>query len=103
MPTDNEFSSGWVYGSALVDGFPESVLLRAHLYGGGYFTGMITAELYGVYRTPPPAPVELTYAWREADQMKTHHERIPAGADVHRFHVPTGNTVVDEYVRIRVP
>ena len=51
LPKDNELSSGWVYGKADVAG-AKSALVRVNLYAGGYQTGMIMAELYGIYRTP---------------------------------------------------
>ena len=103
LPTDNEHSSGWMYGRTELPGDNKSALVRAHLYAGGYQTGLIAAELYGVYRTPPPQAARITYAWKEGGQVKQHVEQIPAGVANHRFHVPTGEKIVDEFVRIEVP
>jgi hypothetical protein len=101
-PKDNEFSSGWVFGKADVAG-SKSALVRVHLYAGGYQTGLVTAELYGVYRTPPPQAVKLTYGWKEGSTAKTHVENVPAGARELKFRVPTGATIVDDFIRLEAP
>lgn len=103
LPTDNEYSSGWMYGRAEVADNAKAALVRAHLYGGGYQTGLISAELYGIYRTPPPQGAKITYSWMEDGQVKQHAEQVAAGAAEHRFRVPTGDKIVDEFVRIEVP
>jgi hypothetical protein len=104
VPADNEFSSGWVYGKADVAGLKtRQALVRAHLYAGGYPTGLIDAEFYGIHQTPSPQPLELTYGWREEGQLKTHSESIPTGAAERRFHVPTGAAIEDEFVRMTAP
>ena len=103
-PKDNEFSSGWMYGAADVSAAKtKTALVRMTVYQGGYQVGLITAELYGVYQTPPPQPVKLTYAWKESGKVKTHTENVPGGAKEHKFTVPTGKDIVDEFVRIEVP
>lgn len=103
-PADNEYSSAWMYGNADVAAAKaKSAWVRLKLYGGGTFTGLITTELYGVYATPPPAPVKLTYAWKEGGVVKTNVENVPAGKAEHKFIVPTGKQITDEYVRIEVP
>jgi hypothetical protein len=103
-PADNAYSSGWIYGSADVsEEHSREALVRVRLDGGGTPTGLIAAELYGIYPTPPPQAATLTYAWREGGQIKTHREQIPAGASKHAFKVATGGNIVDEYVRIEIP
>ena len=102
LPKDNELSSGWVYGKADVSG-TKNALVRVNLYAGGYQTGMMMAEMYGVYRTPPPTPMKLTYGWKEAGALKTHVENVPAGAKEHKFRVPTGAAITDDFVRMEVP
>jgi hypothetical protein len=103
LPKDNEFSSGWMYGAADVSAAKtRSALVRATVYQGGYQVGLMTAEFYGIYQTPPPPPVKVTYAWKESGQVKTHVENVPEGAREHKFKVPTGKTVVDEFVRFEV-
>jgi hypothetical protein len=104
VPTDNEFSSGWVYGVAdVASANAREALVRVHLYGGGYPTGLIDAEFYGVYKTPPPQALELTYGWSEDGHSKMHAEMIPAGAAEHRFHVPTGSEITDGFLRLAAP
>jgi hypothetical protein len=104
IPADNEFSSGWMYGSADVAAAGrKSVLVRVNLYQGGYQPGLMTAELYGIHATPPPQALRLTYAWKESGQRKTHVEDIPAGTRAHPFQVPTGKSVEDLFVRMEVP
>ncbi|MBY0527507.1 MAG: hypothetical protein K2R98_29190 [Gemmataceae bacterium] len=104
VPKDNEYSSGYVYGAADVSAAKvNSALVRVTVYQGGYQVGLMTAELYGVYQTPKPQPMKLTYAWKESGQLKTHVENIADGAREHKFQVPTGKTIVDEFVRMEVP
>lgn len=101
MPSDNEYSSGWMYGASDVsDTDARSSLVRVNLYAGGTQTGLIDAQLYGIYRTGDPQPVTVTYGWREGDQEKQHVERVPGGTAEHGFDVPTGEAIVDEFVRI---
>jgi hypothetical protein len=104
VPTDNEFSSGWVYGKTdVASANVNEALVRVHLYAGGYPTGLIDAEFFGIHQTPPPQPLELTYGWREDGQSKTHREAVPAGAAEHRFHIPTAKSIADEFVRLAAP
>lgn len=100
-PKDNELSSGWVYGKAEATG-TKHALVRVNLYAGGYQTGMMQAELYGICRTPPPGAVKLTYGWKEGGTPKTHVENVPAGAKEHKFQVPTGAAITDDFVRMEV-
>jgi hypothetical protein len=103
MPADNEYSSGWMYGNAKVTGMRMSALVRVNLYAGGYTTGLIAAELYGIHRTPPPTACDIAYGWKENSAAKQHIESIKAGEAERTFRVPTGPAVVDDFVRISVP
>jgi hypothetical protein len=104
IPKDNDASWGCVYGAAgVASAKSKTAWVRVHLYQGGHATGLITTELYGVYRTPPPQRLKLTYAWKESGELKSHVEQIPEGTREHRFRVPTGRTIVDEYVRLEAP
>jgi hypothetical protein len=104
IPKDNDASWGCVYGAADVAAAKsKTAWVRVHLYQGGHPTGLIAAELYGVYRTPPPQRLKLTYAWKESGMLKSHVEQLPEGTSEHRFRVPTGRTIVDEYVRLEAP
>jgi hypothetical protein len=100
IPTDNEYSSGWLAGETSLSTDVTSALVRVTFYAGGYTTGIIEAELYGVYQSDLPGAVELTYGWNESGESRTHVERIKAGAQSHRFTVPTGANVQDEFVRM---
>jgi hypothetical protein len=104
VPKDNEFSSGWVYGSADVAAAKtRGALVRVTLYQGGYNVGLIAAEFYGIAKTPPPQALTLTYAWKEGGMVKTQTEKVPAGSAEWKFTVPTGKTITDEYVRLEAP
>jgi hypothetical protein len=103
--TDNEYSSGWVYGRMAVDTAATTALVRVHLDGGGYPTGLIHFEGYGVHRTPPPQGVEVTWAWRptKSNDVQTHTEKIPAGLADHAWTVPTPKELTDAWVEIKAP
>jgi hypothetical protein len=73
------------------------------LYAGGYQTGLIGVEMYGVYQTANAQPAEVTLAWKEAGQVKTHAEKVPPAAKEYQIKVPTGAAIVDEYIRVRMP
>jgi hypothetical protein len=103
MPADNEYSSGWMYGREQVTRpGTRQALVRANFYQGGYQTGIIEAQLYGVRRTEAPQASTVTYAWREGERMREHVEHVAPGKSEHRFIVPTGPTIADEFVRIAV-
>jgi hypothetical protein len=104
IPKDNDASWGWISGSADVTAAKvKNALVRVNLYQGGYQGSLITAELYGTYHTPASQPMKLTYGWKEGGQLKTHSEAIPAETREHRFRVPTGSAIVDDFVRMEVP
>lgn len=104
VPEDNEFSSGWMYGKAdVADESTTEALVRVHFYQGGYTTGLIDVDVYGIHRTPRPHSAVLTYGWREGSEPQTHTERVAAGTSEHEFTVPTGEDAIDEFVRIAVP
>lgn len=101
LPEDNEFSSGWVYGA--VNTLPESAqsaLVKVELNGGGYQTGLITAELYGLRKTATASPATVTYGWLEEGTAREHRFSVPAGATEVKAEIPTGKTVRDKFVRI---
>lgn len=103
-PKEKDASWGWVHGAADVAATKsKTAWVRVHLFQGGHPVGLMAADLYGVYRTPPPQALKLTYAWKELDTLKTHVAAIPAGTHAAKFHVPTGKTIVDEFVRLEVP
>ncbi len=103
IPTDNEYSSGWMSGKADVsDAMTKSVLVKAQIYQGGYSTGLFDFRAYGLHQTESPQPAVVTYGWKEGSTRKTHREPIPAGSTLHKFTVPTGIDTKDDFVRIEV-
>lgn len=100
IPRDNEYSSGWMYGTTDVKG--RKALVRIHLFTGGRPAGLMAAEIYAIYRTPPPLPSKITYAWKEGAERKSHVESLPARPE-HSFIVPTGREIKDDFIRIEVP
>jgi hypothetical protein len=104
IPADNEYSSGWLTGTAdLSSAKANEALVRVHFYAGGHRTGLIDAQLYGLYPTAAPQPLTLTYAWKESGQLKTHEEPISAGLAEKTFTINTGQTLTDEFVRLTAP
>ena len=103
IASDNEYSSGWMYGTAdMSDKNVREALVRMTFYQGGYSTGLIDAQIYGIHRQASAGEATVTYCWREEERAKTHTEEIPSGAKTHTFDVPTGKDVRDEFVRIEV-
>ena len=101
LPEDNEFSSGWVYGSVdEIPGETKSALVRIELNGGGYGTSLLTAELYGLRKTAAPTAATVTYGWTEDGKSREHSFQVPAGAATATSNVPTGKTIRDRFVRI---
>lgn len=104
VPADNEFSSGWIYGRAEVAGASAGeALVRIRFYQGGYQTGLIDVQIYGVYEQSRPSETVLTYGWSEGGRSRTHVARLPAGTDEKTFNVSTGKKIADEFVRIETP
>lgn len=103
-PADNEFSSGWVYGQRV---FPETtekdVLVKVRLFGGGYGTGLLTAELYGIRATSPSSASQVTYSWFEGDTRKEYSFDVPANREEFSVKIPTGRQIRDDFVRIAIP
>lgn len=99
---DNEFSSGWLAGAADVsDQRATSALVRVGLYAGGYQTGLLQAQFYGVYGTEPPGPVELSLGWKEGEEPKNWQTQLEAGVKQRSFEVPTGEQVTDQFISLR--
>ena len=101
LPADNEFSSGWVYGStAAINGDARSALVRVELNGGGSATRLLAAELYGLRKTAPPTAATVTYGWTENGKSLEHAFQVPAGDSTATSLVPTGKNIRDRFVRI---
>lgn len=103
LPPDNEYSSGWMSGSLDVSADNvTSVLIRAHLYQGGYTAGLYDFAAYGIYETPQPQGVKITYGWHERNRLQEFGQTIPAGVKTYEFDVPTGAEIKDAFVTIAV-
>lgn len=104
VPSDNEFSSGWLSGAVDVSADSmDRALVRVRLDGGGYRTGLIDAQLYGVYETGNPQELTITYGWREDGRLRDHTESLSAGTGNHSFQIDTGREIVDEFIRLSAP
>jgi hypothetical protein len=104
IPSDNEYSSGWMSGTAkLSQAKNQEALIRVRFYQDGYPTGLIDVRLYGVRETTRSTESSLTYGWKENGQTKSHREQIPAGVQQKTFQIPTGSHITDDYIRIAVP
>ncbi|WP_254508765.1 hypothetical protein [Anatilimnocola floriformis] len=102
IPKDNEFSSGWLAGSAKRPNKNSGkALVRVTLYAGGYKTGLIDAQLYGICRAAEKnGPLLITYGWRENGELKTAEQKLPAGVSEQTWKIATGAKIRDEFVRM---
>jgi len=99
IPTDNEYSSGWLADTVdISDQAVKRALVRVTLYAGGHTTGLIDFEAYGLYQTPTPGPIRATFGWSANGRHTLHPITIPAGAEEHKWQVPTGKNIRDEMV-----
>jgi hypothetical protein len=101
IPRDNEFSSGWLYGSADIShAQTKEAWIRVTLYAGGHKTGLIDAQFYGIYEQPSPSSMKVEYGWLEGGRPRSHVEDIPTGAKTHVWEILTGEKITDDYVRL---
>lgn len=104
IPKDNEFSSGWLAGTAAAPQAKyksvQEALVRATLYAGGHKTGLLDLQLYGVCSEEKAGAVEVTYGWKENGELKTASQNLPAGTTEKKWTIPTGPKIRDEFVRI---
>jgi hypothetical protein len=102
IPDDNEYSSGWMFGRCgITDTAVKKALVRAHFYNGGNQTGLLEAQLYGLRRTSPPKAAQLTFGWKESGEAREFVESLPAGTHERTFTIPTGPSIVDDFVQLR--
>jgi hypothetical protein len=103
IPPDNEYSSGWMYGKKPIGAAGvKQALVRAHFFNGGYEAGLIDAQIYGLRRTARPEAAEITYGWKEGGERRQFRQRLAAGTHEQSWNVPTGPSIVDDFVRIAV-
>ena len=101
IPTDNEFSSGWLYGKAeLTQAGCRNALVRLHMHSPGRRVAVIDARLYGIHEVPPPTGVTVEIGWQEQGEPKLFKKQFAAGMTSTTFRVPTSDDVKDEFVRI---
>ncbi len=104
VPADNEFSSGWLSGRTDVSAARvKRALVRVTFHADGHRTGLIAARFYGVHRTSRPSGTVVEFGWREKGRLRTHAVELDEGAGEKTFTVPTGPSVVDDYVRVSAP
>ena len=106
IPRDNEYSSGWMYGKIATPPEVHSAWVKAHFYAGGYTTGLIEAELYGISQAKSASPVSLTIGWKEGAKEKQFHwrsENLSPENSSATFNIPTGSDIVDQMIKIHVP
>jgi hypothetical protein len=103
-PVDNEFSSGWVYGNADLEPRPDAhdTQVRIRMNGGGYGTGLLSVEAYGIRETAIPSGGTLTWGWFDGNKKQEHKTIIPAACETLTTLVPTGAHVRNDFVRIVV-
>jgi hypothetical protein len=70
------------------------------MYAGGHRTGLIDAQLYGVYDVPSNQEVTIEYGWRESNLLKRQAETVPPGIFEQTFRIDTGSTIRDEFIRL---
>ncbi len=102
IPTDNEFSSGWLSGSADVslDECTEA-LVRFHMHIPGRPAALIDAQLYGIHEVAPAGPVAVEFGWLEGGELRTHKTDLAAKVTSTTLQVPTSDKIQDQFVRIR--
>ncbi|MCA9086503.1 MAG: hypothetical protein KDA81_20745 [Planctomycetaceae bacterium] len=105
IPDDNEFSSGWLYGSTPISNEAECrrALIRFVMHSPGRPAALIDARLYGLRETAASDPTEIEFGWLENGQERSFRQVLSAGFSESRFTVPTQAAVQDQYVRISVP
>ncbi len=100
-PSDNEFSSGWVYGATDLEASDTSAaLVRVRLNGGGYGTGLLAAELYGLRETNSNSDVSVTYGWFEGQKRRQQTFHVPQGISETTATIHTGPEIRNDFVRI---
>lgn len=101
IPGDNEYSSGWLSGTAEIDAADiTEAMVKVHFHADGHRTGIIEAQFYGVHEVPGPQAVTLEYGWLTGGQLQTHTQKIPAGTTSHEFDIETTQDIADQFVRI---
>ena len=102
IPTDNEFSSGWLAGTADVSvANGKTALVRFQMSTPGRNAALIDAQLYGIHEVPPPGPVTVEFGWLEGRELRTHTTQLAPKVFATKLRVPTSSDVNDSYVRIR--
>ncbi|MEZ6132999.1 MAG: hypothetical protein R3C59_30375 [Planctomycetaceae bacterium] len=101
VPDDNEFSSGWLSGSADVSKAAcRTALVRFQMHSPGRRAAVIDAQLYGIHQLPPSGPLALEFGWLEGGTLQTHVTQVEAGVSEQAVHVPTSGNIADAFIRI---
>ena len=101
IPSDNEFSSGWLYGKADVGQADcRHALVRFYMHSPGRKVGLIDARLYGTHDVESSNRVAIEFGWQEHGEQKFFRKQLAPGATSARLRVPTLDGVKDDFVRI---
>lgn len=101
IPSDNEYSSGWMFGRRAVDvSGVKHALIRTTFYNGGHQASLIEAQLYGLRRTATPQAAQVTFSWKENGNSRESVQTLSADVREKIFVIPTGSNIVDDFVRI---
>ncbi|MCA9050469.1 MAG: hypothetical protein KDA89_17150, partial [Planctomycetaceae bacterium] len=104
VPADNEFSSGWLAGSAAVKAENcRSALIRFRMHSPGRPAALIDAQFYGVREAVTDADMIVEFGWLEGTHRRAHRAEFSGNRNELRFQILTGSQVRDEYVRFSVP
>lgn len=101
IPDDNEFSSGWLAGIAKVTANPaREAWVRVRFQTPGRPAALIDARLYGIHQVKPPEKVSVQLGWLQDGKRLSKQVNLAAGVTSTSIFVPTGDQIVDRFVRI---
>lgn len=101
IPSDNEFSSGWLYGKIDVSSrASKQALVRVRMHTPGRPAALIDARLYGVHEVAAPGEVSVEFGWLQDGKPISNKTELAAGVTSASLFVPTGGKIVDRFVKI---
>lgn len=102
IPSDNEFSSGWLSGRTSMAAEFREALVRFRMNTPGRKSAMIDAQLYGIHHNAVSGPVTMEFGWLEKGKLQTQQTILPASQKSNTMHIPTGRELQDSFVRLMV-
>ena len=101
VPSDNEFSSGWMSGSVNVSSrASRQALVRVRMHTPGRSAALIDARIYGTYKVALPGEMSVEFGWLQGGKPMSNKAELVAGVISTSLFVPTGDEIVDRFVRI---